>query len=114
MSHIQNKSRVKCKLKKGDSVVVISGAEKGQKGTIERVDLKKYRAYVGGVNVHKRHHKPSMAHPNGGIVSEVLPLPVSNLAIVDPKTGKASRVGYRVGEDGRKVRISKASGSVLS
>ena len=108
-----NKIQIKCKLKKGDSVVVIAGSEKGKTGTIDRIDRKNGRVYVGGVNLHKKHQKPDMAHPEGGIVEKVLPLAVSNLAIVDPKTGKASRVGYKV-EEGKKVRISKASGSVLS
>lgn len=109
----QSKFQVKCKLKKGDSVVVIAGSEKGQTGTIDRIDRKNGRVFVGGVNIHKRHQKPDMANPEGGRVDKVLPLPISNLAIVDPKTGKASRIGYKV-EDGKKVRISKASGSILS
>ena len=109
----QSKSQIKCKLKKGDQVVVIAGSEKGKTGSVDRIDRKNARVYVGGVNIHKRHQKPDMAHPEGGIVEKVLPLAVSNLAIVDPKTGKASRVGYKI-EDGKKVRISKASGSVLS
>ena len=108
----QSKFQVKCKLKKGDPVVVIAGSKKGQTGTIDRIDRKGYRAYVGGVNIRKRHQKPDAAHPEGGVIDKVLPLPISNLAIVDPKTGKASRVGYLI-QDGKKVRISKASGTVL-
>ena len=103
---------VKTKFRKGDEVVVISGSSKGQSGTIDRLDRKNNRVFVSGINVRKRHLKPNASNPDGGIVDKTLPVHLSNVAIVDPKTKKPSRIGFKV-EDGKKVRVSRASGSAL-
>ena len=102
----------KLRIKKGDEVIVITGKEKGKKGTVLRVDPKNARALVQGVNMVKRHTRPSSTTP-GGIVEKEAPLHVSNLAHADPKSGEATRVGYRVLEDGRKVRFAKRSGEII-
>lgn len=101
------------KIKKGDKVVVITGRDKGKTGEVLRVIPDANRAVVGGVNLVKKHEKPSAAG-NGGIVSKEAPIHLSNLAIADPKDGKASRVGFKVNKDGKKERIAKRSGEVLS
>lgn len=110
---MKTKYQKKCKLKKGDEVVVIAGRSKGSTGTIDKVDLKKDKIFIGGVNIYKRHTKPDMNSPEGGITEKVVPLPISNVALVDPKTKKATRVGYKV-EGDKKVRFAKASGTILS
>ena len=102
----------KLKLKKGDKVVVITGREKGKKGEITRMLRAEHRAVVAGVNMVKRHTRPAAGNP-GGIVEMEAPIHLSNLAIQDPKDGKASRVGYKFLEDGRKVRVAKRSGEVI-
>lgn len=100
------------KIKKGDNVVVLSGKDKGKTGEVLRVLPKDNRAVVQGVNVAKRHVKPS-ASSQGGIQDKELAIHVSNLALADPKDGKPSRVGFKQLEDGRKVRVSKRSGEVI-
>lgn len=109
----KTKYEVKCKLKKGDEVIVIAGRSKGTTGKIESLDLKKGKVFVGAVNTYKKHQKPDMNNPDGGIVDKVVPLDISNVAYYDAKSKKASRIGYKV-ENGVKSRISKASGSTLS
>ncbi len=109
----KNKQSVKCKLKKGDEVVVIAGKSRGKTAKIERVDRKHDRVYLENVNFVKRHTKPSMQNQDGGIVDKLVPLHVSNVALVDPKTKKPTRIGYKV-ENGVKVRFAKKSGSILS
>lgn len=104
----------KVKLKKGDEVIVITGKEKGKKGTITRVMPKESRVVVGGINMVKRHARPSQANPQGGIVEKEASLHISNVALADPKTGKPSRVGYKKLEDGTKVRVAKKSGEVIN
>lgn len=101
------------KILKGDKVVVISGSDKGKEGIVQAVYPKLNKVVVEGVNVHKKHKKPTQNNPEGSIVDMYVPIDVSNVAIVDPKTKKASRVGYKE-EKGKKVRISKASGSKLN
>ena len=103
---------IKLKIKKGDKVVVITGKDKGKSGEVIRVDPKESRVTVQGVNVVKRHTRPQMGNP-GGIVEKEAPLHVSNVAHVDPKDGKPTRVGYKMLEDGRKVRVARRSGEVL-
>ena len=103
----------KFKVKKGDEVVVIAGKDKGKKGKIVEVITDKARVVVGGVNMTKRHTKPSRVAA-GGIVEKEASLHVSNVALVDPKSGKGSRVGYKTLEDGRKVRVAKRSGEVIN
>ena len=100
------------KLKKGDNVVVIAGKDKGKKGQISRVLPAEGKAVVAGVNVAVRHTKQS-AQSQGGRVAKELPIQLSNLALVDPKTGEATRVGFRI-EKGEKVRYAKKSGETLN
>lgn len=107
-----NKQQVKFKLKKGDEVVVLTGRSKDATGKIESVDRKAGKVVVTGVNQYKKHQKADMNNPDGGILDITVPLDFSNVALVDPKTNKATRVGYKV-EDGKKVRYAKASGTVL-
>jgi len=102
----------KFKLKKGDDVVVVSGRDKGKKGSILRVYTQDDRVLVDSVNMVKRHTRPSQAQP-GGIVSKEAPIHISNVALADPKDGTATRVGYKFLEDGRKVRFAKRSGEVI-
>ncbi len=102
----------KLRIRKGDKVVVISGKDKGKKGEILRVLPTEARAVVQGINVVKRHTKPTQTN-QGGIVEKEAPIHVSNLAIEDPRDGKPSRIGFKVLEDGRKVRVAKRSGDVI-
>ena len=100
------------KIRKGDKVVVLAGKDKGKKGAVIAVLPKENRALVQGVNMVKRHTKPSQT-TTGGIVSREASIDLSNLAIEDPKTGKPTRVGFKTLEDGRKVRVAKASGETI-
>ncbi len=102
----------KLKIKTGDNVVVISGASKGATGKVMKVIIDKNRAIVEGVNMIKKHTKPSAENPQGGIVEKEAPIHVSNLALVDPKSGKPTRVGYKV-EGEKKVRYAKKSGEIF-
>ena len=102
----------KFKLKKGDDVVVVSGRDKGKTGSILRVLREDDRVLVDGVNMVKRHTRPSQTQP-GGIVAKEAPIHISNVALADPKDGSATRVGYKFLEDGRKVRFAKQSGEVV-
>lgn len=106
----------KIKIKKGDLVTVISGNAKGTQGKVLEVLVAENRAIVEGVNIVKKHAKPSAANPNGGIIEKEAPIHISNLAYVDPKGGKATRVGRKVVEiDGKTkiVRVAKKSGEVI-
>ena len=100
------------KYKKGDRVLVIAGKDKGKQGEILRVLTAKERAVVQGVNVARRHTRPSQTSP-GGIVNKEMPIAVSNLAHIDPKDDKPTRVGFKFLDDGRKVRFAKRSGEVI-
>ena len=97
------------KVKKGDEVIVIAGKDKGKKGVISRV-IHPDRVIVDGINLAKKHQKATRATMQGGIIDKEMPIHVSNVAIVDPKTGGPSRVGFRFDGDGKKVRISRKSG----
>ncbi|AKS37125.1 MULTISPECIES: 50S ribosomal protein L24 [Anoxybacillus] len=99
-------------VKKGDKVQVISGKDKGKQGVILAAFPKKNRVLVEGVNIVKKHVKPSQANPQGGIISQEAPIHVSNVMPLDPKTGLPTRVGYKV-VDGKKVRYAKRSGEIL-
>jgi large subunit ribosomal protein L24 len=99
-------------VKKGDKVMVISGKDKGKTGVILAAFPKKNRVIVEGVNIVKKHAKPSQANPQGGIISQEAPIHVSNVMPLDPKTNEPTRVGYKV-VDGKKVRIAKKSGQPL-
>ena len=102
----------KFKIKKGDKVIVVAGRDKGKKGEVLEMIPAENRAKVSGVNLVKRHRKPTQQSP-GGIDTIEAPIHVSNLAIEDPKTGRATRVGFKVLDDGKKVRVAKASGEVI-
>jgi large subunit ribosomal protein L24 len=103
----------KMHVKTGDKVVVIAGKDKTKTGRILKVFPKEGRVLVEGVNIVKRHTKPNMANQDGGIIEKEAPIHVSNVAIADPKTGEATRVGMKVLEDGKKVRYAKKSGETL-
>ena len=102
------------KLKKGDEVIVLTGKDKGKRGTINQVIIEKDRVLVGGINLVKKHQKPNpaMGAP-GGIVEKEMPLHISNVAIFNAATGKADRVGIKTLEDGRKVRIFKSNNEAI-
>jgi large subunit ribosomal protein L24 len=102
----------KLKIKKGDKVVVITGRDKGKTGEVKQVLPAENRVVVDGVNMVKRHTSPSAGNA-GGIVEKELSIHVSNVAYVDPKTDKPTRVGYKTLEDGRKVRYAKRSGEII-
>jgi large subunit ribosomal protein L24 len=99
-------------VKKGDKVMVISGKDKGKTGVILSSFPKKDRVLVEGVNIVKKHSKPSQMNPQGGIISQEAPIHVSNVMPLDPKTGEPTRVGIQV-VDGKRVRVAKKSGEVL-
>ena len=100
------------KIKKGDKVVVLTGRDKGRSGEVVQVMPKDAKALVRGVNLVKRHQRQSM-NQEGGIISKEAPLHLSNIALADPKDGKPTRVGFKVLEDGRKVRFVKRSGDLI-
>ena len=100
------------KIKKDDRVVVLVGKDKGRQGQVVRVFPKEGRLVVAGVNMVKRHTRPSQGDPQGGIKHKEAPLHVSNVALVDPKEGGPTRVGFRM-EGGKKVRFAKKSGEVI-
>ncbi len=102
----------KMRIKKGDQVIVIAGKDKGKKGEVLKAMPKDGKILVQGVNVVKRHTKPSQ-NDAGGIVSKEAAIAVSNVALADPKTGKATRIGYKQDANGKKVRFAKASGDVI-
>jgi large subunit ribosomal protein L24 len=101
------------KIKKGDKVVVLSGKDKGKTGEVARVLTKDAKVVVNGVNIAVRHRKPDQANPQGGLERREAPLHVSNVAIVDPKDGKATRVRFDVAKDGKKVRVSARTGEKI-
>jgi len=102
----------KFKVKKGDEVIVTAGKEKGKKGKIVKIITSESRVIVGGLNMVKKHTKPSRTGA-GGMVEKEAPLHVSNVSLLDPKSGKPTRAGYKIKEDGTKVRIAKKSGEVV-
>jgi large subunit ribosomal protein L24 len=103
----------KLHIKKGDSVVVVTGNSKGQKGKVLEVIREKDRAIVEGVNMMKKHTKPNSAHPQGGIIEKEASIHISNLMLADPKTGVATRVGRRMDAEGKLVRYAKKSGEEI-
>jgi len=100
------------KIKKGDKVVVLTGRDKGRSGEVVQVMPTEHRAVVRGVNMVKRHTRQSGTQ-EGGIISKEAPIQLSNIAIADPKDGKPTRVGFRILDDGRKVRVAKRSGDLI-
>ena len=103
---------IKLTTKNGDNFIVLAGDDRGKTGRVLSVQIEKQRAIVEGVNIVSKSTKPSAKHPQGGIIKIEAPIHVSNLALVDPKTGKPTRVGYKI-EDGKKVRIAKKSGEEI-
>lgn len=103
----------KIRLKKGDTVVVLAGKYKGKTGKIVATHPKENKVTVEGINIVKRHVKPDRAHPQGGIIDLTKPMWVSKVAIVDPSTKKAARIGYKAGPKGEWVRIYKGSGKEI-
>jgi large subunit ribosomal protein L24 len=100
------------KIRKGDRVVVTTGRDKGKTGEVRSVTPDENRAIVAGVNLVRRHTRQT-AQTEGGILTKEAPIHLSNLAIADPKTGKPTRVGFKVLDDGRKVRVAKRSGDLI-
>ena len=103
----------KLHINKGDTVYVNSGEDKGKTGTVLKVLVKENRAVVEGVNMVSKHTKPSAKNPQGGIVKMEAPIHISNLNVVDPKTGKATRIGRKMSSEGTLVRYSKKSGEEI-
>jgi large subunit ribosomal protein L24 len=100
------------KIKKGDRVIVTAGRDKGKRGEVRQVMPEASRAIVAGVNLVRRHTRQT-AQTEGGIISKESTIHLSNLAILDPKTGKPTRVGFKVLDDGRKVRVARSSGDLI-
>ena len=115
---LTNRFKPKFNIKKGDTVEVIAGDHKSNKergtvkGRVIEVDYKKGRVMVEGINLIKKHTKPTQQYPNGGIIKKEAPIHISNVLLVDPKTGRGSRTG-RKQEDGKSVRYSKKSGEII-
>jgi large subunit ribosomal protein L24 len=103
----------KLKIRKGDLVKVIAGDSKGSQGKIVEIIIDKNRAIVEGTNLVSKHTKPNAANPNGGIVKQEAAIHISNLALVEPSTGKTTRVGRKLSDAGKLVRVSKKSGEEI-
>ncbi len=103
----------KLHIKKGDMVYVNAGDDKGKTGKVTKVFIDKKRAIVEGVNMVKKSTKPSAEHPQGGFVEQEASIHISNLNVVDPKTGKPTRIGRKLGENGKLVRYAKKSGEEI-
>jgi large subunit ribosomal protein L24 len=103
------------RIRKDDEVIVVSGKDKGKTGKVLRTDPKKDRVFVAGLNMVKRHQRPNPGRPNMqvGVIEKEGPIHVSNVAIVDPKTKKPTRVGVARNEQGKRVRVTRASGAEL-
>ncbi len=113
MAQAQKKEiKNKLKIKKGDQVIVLTGKDKGAKGEVVKTIPAERRVVVQGVNVVKKHQKPTQFSA-GGIVQQELSIHVSNVALADPKNGKATRVGYKTLKDGKKVRVAQKSGETV-
>jgi large subunit ribosomal protein L24 len=101
------------KIRKGDTVAVLTGRDKGKRGEVLSVNPDEGRALVRGIQMVKRHQKPTGMNQPGGIIEKEAPIQLSNLALIDPKSGKPTRVGFTVLADGKKVRVARPSGEVL-
>ena len=102
----------KLHVKKGDTVLVLSGNDKGKQGKVMRVDVKKNKAIVEGVRIISKHTRPNTEHPQGDIIKQAAPIHISNLMVVD-KSGKPSRIGRKKDENGKLVRYSKKTGEII-
>jgi large subunit ribosomal protein L24 len=103
----------KLHVKKDDTVLVITGKDKGKKGRVIAAYPRENRVLVEGVNMVKKHTRPSQQNPQGGILEQEAPIHASNVMHIDPKSGKVTRIGYKVLDNGKKVRIAKKSGEVI-
>ena len=103
----------KLHIKKGDTVMVITGVNKGQKGRVLEIIRKTDRAIVEGVNLMKKHTKPNANNPQGGILEQEAPIHISNLMLVDPKSGEATRIGRKLNDKGDLIRFSKKTGEEI-
>ena len=103
----------KLHIKKGDTVIAITGESKGQKGRVLEVDREKNRAIVEGMNMVSKHTKPNTKAPQGGIIKKEAPINVSNLMLVDPTSGKPTRIGRKLNDKNKLVRYSKKSGEEI-
>lgn len=112
MERKKNKQQ-KLHLKKGDQVRVITGNDKGKEGKVLEILADQQRAFVEGANIVSRHTKPSAKNPNGGIVKQEAAIHISNLMVIDPKSGKPSRIGRKRNDDGKLERYAKRSGEVI-
>ena len=106
-------TQTKVKIRKGDLVKVIAGDSKGQQGKVQEVLVAKSRVIVEGINLVSKHTKPNAATPNGGIIKKEAALHISNVQLVDPKSGKTTRVGRKLNADGKLVRVAKISGEEI-
>ena len=104
---------MKLHIKKGDTVKVLAGEDKGKTGVVTKVFVEKKRAIVEGVNMASKSQKPNAKNPQGGIVKMEAPIHISNLNVVDPKTGEATRIGRKLNENGKLVRYAKKSGEEI-
>jgi len=105
--------KIKLKIRKGDLVKVIAGDSKGQQGKVTEVIIDKNRVLVEGVNLVSKHTKPNAANPNGGIVKKEAAIHISNVAVVDPKSGEPTRIGRKKNDAGKLVRVAKKSGEEI-
>lgn len=112
LKKIKQSHNNKLHVKKDDTVIVITGKDKGKKGRILEAYPRLNRVLVEGVNMVKKHARPSQENPQGGILTQEAPIHVSNVMLIDPKSGKPTRIGYKV-EDGKKIRIAKRSGEAI-
>jgi large subunit ribosomal protein L24 len=101
------------KIRKGDRVIVLQGKDRGKSGTVAKVLPKANKVVVEGVNTARKHQKARSATTQGGIIDLDMPIPVSNVAVVSPKDGKATRIGYRFNDKGEKVRVCRRTGAEL-
>ena len=103
----------KLHIRKDDTVIVLAGSDKGKTGKVLKVLVKDERAIVEGINIVSKSAKPSAKNPQGGIIKQEAPIHISNLSLIDPKSGKATRIAIKKTEDGKKVRIAKKSGEEI-
>ena len=105
---------IKLKIKKGDLVIVVAGNSRGKQGKVLEILVDAQRALIEGVNLVSRHTKPNAANPNGGIIKKEAAIHISNIKLIDPKSGKPTRVGRKVDAKGKLVRFAKISGEVIA
>ena len=101
------------KIIKGDRVVVLAGKDKGAEGVVQKAMPETGKVVVEGVNVAKKHQAPTRSDQQGGIIDKAMPIDASNVAVISPKDGKATRVGYKVLDDGSKIRVCKRTGEEI-